>query len=80
MIICVKGEKVKEQKENQRKVVLFPDTISFFSLFIGVKEGRGVLGVLRKLIIKGKKIIFTNLRFFRFSKEKIYNLRKLCGE
>lgn len=34
---------------------LFPDTISFFSLFIGVKDGRGVLGVLQKLVIKGKK-------------------------
>ena len=34
---------------------LLPDTISFFSLFIRVKEGGGVLGVLQKLIIKGEK-------------------------
>ena len=26
------------------------------------------------------KKIFTNLRFFMLLKEKIYNLRKLCGE
>ena len=34
---------------------LLPDTISFFSLFIRVKEGGGVLEVLQKLIIKGEK-------------------------
>ena len=42
-----------------RNFFLFPDTISFFSLFIRVKEGRGVLGVLRKLIIRGKKIFLN---------------------
>jgi len=61
------------------KCILF--SIQYFSLnSLRGKEGGGVLGVLQKLIIKGKKIIFTNLRFFRLSKEKIYNLRKLCGE
>lgn len=39
-------------------------TISFFSLFIRVKEGGGVLGVLRKLIIRGKNYF---LQIYNFS-------------
>ncbi len=40
-------------KSRKSETELFPNTIFYFSLLIRVKEVRGVLGVLQKLIIKG---------------------------
>jgi hypothetical protein len=54
---------------------LFPNTISFFSLLIRLKEAGDVLRVLQKLILKGKKYF---LQIYIISTKNYHLTHNVC--